>query len=358
MTRSRWRWPLLVLIIMGGTWCLGGGPAQAFCVFMQNFAADAPEFANYVRKDFYYSSHTQVIRDKEYGELPVPTKVKLAGENCYIFKTYEQLKKYIQQGPPISSYHHATLPSEVILPPVLPGEPILIHHISHGGRCGEVEAGDILMFAKVMGIMHPIALTNNACFASDLMAKMLIEQQQDPHDYYIGNFCLMTVSPFSHVQMELDHDGFDQSTAAFIAGMDESTRGMSFADYYRQHNFYQDLQGQKRPLGIISAANWDELGLTDYLKAGEEIFNFTKMKFPFTKAEEIMRKSLPALAAAFFPVRHASPAGEVQRGQVAANLINHVNELLNADFAQATTKEDLDPKLLANRQYLYLAANN
>ncbi|MBP5296920.1 MAG: hypothetical protein J6Y94_06265, partial [Bacteriovoracaceae bacterium] len=247
------------------------------------------------------------------------------------------------------------LKDEVVLPMIDKHEPLLIHQISHGGRCGEVEAGDILDFAKKLGVTHPIALTNGACYSSDLLAKTLLHQQKNPTHAYIDHFCLMTLSPFSHAQIELDDEESDGSTATFIKGMEEAAPGKSFADYLREHNYYVDLIGQKRPLGLSSAANWEEMGLVDYLAAGEDIFYFTRPYALTNFGKSFIDSYVPVLS--FKKKVAAATAQDVKtalRIKLAAKFVNRVNTLLN----QAREAENSNPHFYANHEFLYYAANH
>ena len=316
-------------------------PVMALCVMMQNFESDDTTFLPYVVRGLYNTSR---MKAESYNdlEIPVPTQISAAGELCYIFKTYDGLQYFIN--------HRDKFPDEEIkrelgvdLPIVVPNEPLIINHISHGARCGIVDAGDILEFAKNAGKTHRIAMTNQACFSSDLLAKMLIDQENDPTQSYIDNFCLLTLSPFSRVALAMNFTNvknylnFDTTLAPFIKDMSSASPGMSFSQYLQKHNMFKDfLDDQLRPLGICSAANWGEMGLVEYLREGEIIFNFTK---PY---QEGFDPFIPSLM----------PQHE-RRIAAAANLINHVNDLLNDYFCRRAG----DKEHFMEREIMVYASN-
>ncbi|MBP5296900.1 MAG: hypothetical protein J6Y94_06165, partial [Bacteriovoracaceae bacterium] len=102
------------LFVRGGlVWLLSGFfsfTAQALCVLMQDFAPEAPEFEAHGRRHFYHKSITQAKVKVERKLMPAPTRLTVAGEACYIFKTYQQLRDFVihRDAYPVS-YKHPSL---------------------------------------------------------------------------------------------------------------------------------------------------------------------------------------------------------------------------------------------------------
>ncbi|MBP5296919.1 MAG: hypothetical protein J6Y94_06260 [Bacteriovoracaceae bacterium] len=338
-------------------------PVMALCVLMQDFHPDAAEFAGYVKQDMYYPKLTYAYRMEDGTSIPTPTKMSVAGESCYIFSSYSDLSYYLEHNKDLAGRSFMFPPegedATFTLPEVTPDEPIMIHQIAHGSRTGLAylanyqtgyyENEDVLKFVKQWGGQHPIAMTNNSCYSSDLLAKMLLDQKADPNQGYIDKFCLMTTSPFSHVQVAayLEDAGMDSSTAPFVAKMRNARPGTSFAQYFQENNYYIDYKDHRRPLAICSAANWQEMGLVDYLAYGEDVFNFYE---PYLLREG---NNPPSILKALYPDGFSSEALAEERIKLAANLINHVNELLNISYCS----QKGDPQNYVAHEFLYFAAN-
>ena len=323
--------------------------AYALCVLMQDFDKDDRAFNNYMKRGIYFTDVVAPVKvDSSEKLLPSPTRLKVAGEPCFIFNSYSQLKDFIEPRDTYpDTYLHPETKKNVTLPSIEPHEQLFINQISHGARCGEVESGSILQFVDQMHD-HPIAMTNNACFSSDLLARMLIYQHGEGGSSY-SNFCLMTLSPFSSMQVEPIAENVDGSTASFLLGIDEKQKGKSFSEYFIENNYFTGSDGQKRPLGLCSAANWGEMGLADYLALAEQeaAFEGSKIFRPFGEGRWYTANSS---VKRYFRGNGASEKNLVAS---AANVFNHLNELLNISYCKKNERD----VTFANHEFMYYALN-
>ena len=339
---------LLKAIRYGIALLSGMGTVQtyALCVLMQDFDRQDSAFQKFIEADFYYGTHRRPwiapVEIKYQGRkktVPIPAKIKMAGEPCVIFQTYYQLHDFIRNRQDYPDAYLYPGLSTVKLPPVEPGEPLLISQISHGSPGGEVDAGPILRIADALAD-HPIGIMSTACYSSDLIMRMALEQARPNGQNKLANLCLITASPFSNVTIAPhDRDPF----VNFLKGIDETQQGTSLAQYYREHNnldLYHVFNAPPDhpvsvPLALCSAANWGELGLVDYVTMAN-----AKSMLEFNPAQDYQRD--------WQQFSH-----EENLAFLAAHTLNNLNKLLNLNYCR---RQESDPPF-AEAQMMYYMAN-